>query len=66
MDLKICTLNEVRQTEEDKYIIYMLNLKKNATNEPIYTTEIESQTTDVENKLLVTKVGGKWRDNLEN
>ena len=28
MDLKICTLNEVRQTEEDKYIIYMLNLKK--------------------------------------
>ena len=32
-------------------ITYMLN-KKKATNEPIYTTEIESQTTDVENFWL--------------
>ena len=39
-------LNEVSQTEKDKYhdITYMWNLKKkNGTNEPIYKTEIESQ-----------------------
>ena len=28
MDLKICILNEFRQTKGDKYITYILNLKK--------------------------------------
>ena len=44
MDLEIVILSEVNQTEKDKYhaITDMWNLK-NGTNEPIYTTEIESQ-----------------------
>ena len=35
----------------------MLNLKKNATSEPIYTTETESQATDVENFWLPRREG---------
>ena len=44
MDLEFVILSEVNQTEKDKYhaITDMWNLK-NGTNEPIYTTEIESQ-----------------------
>ena len=44
------TLGEAGQTQKDKEgqisydIAYMWNLKKNGTNEPIYKTEIESQT----------------------
>ena len=47
IDLEIVILSEVSQTEKDKDhisdIAYMWNLK-NGTNEPIYKTEIESQT----------------------
>ena len=44
MDLEFVILSEVNQTEKDKYhaITDMWNLK-NGANEPIYTTEIESQ-----------------------
>ena len=41
-------------------ITYMWDLKKNDSNELIYKTEIDS--TDIENKLMVTKEdsGGGW------
>ena len=43
MDLEITTLSEVSQTEKDKYITYMWNLKYD-TNGLIYKTETDSQT----------------------
>ena len=42
MDIVIVILNEVSQTEKNKYITYMWDLK-NGTNELIYKTEVESQ-----------------------
>ena len=60
MDLEIVILSEVSQTEKEiSYdIAYMLNLKRNDTNECIYETEMDS---DLENELMVTggKDGGK-------
>ena len=44
MDLEIIILNEISETEKDKYdITYVWNLKYN-TNELIYETETDSQT----------------------
>ena len=45
IDLEIIILNEVSQTEKDKYhmISHMWNLIKNDTNELIYKTETDSQ-----------------------
>ena len=46
-DLEMVILSEVSQTEKDKYhydITYMWNLKRNDTNELIYETETDSQT----------------------
>ena len=45
MDLEIVILNEVSQTEKDKYTISLntWNLKIKCTNEFDYKTEIESQ-----------------------
>ena len=45
MDLERVILNEVSQTEKEKYdILYMQNLIRNDTNELVYETERESQT----------------------
>ena len=58
VDLETVTLNEVCQTEKNKYhdIAYMWNLKK---NELIYKTE---SITYRENKLMVTEEGGiNWK-----
>ena len=44
MDLVILILSEVRQTEKDKYIVYMWKLKKNDTNELLYKIEIYPKT----------------------
>ena len=41
MDLVSLILNEMSQTEKDKYDIYMWNLKKKDTNEAIYKTEAD-------------------------
>ena len=57
VDLETVTLNEVCQTEKNKYhdTAYMWNLK----NELIYKTE---RVTDRENKLMVTEEGGmNWK-----
>ena len=43
MDLSTVILSEVRQRQISYDITYMWNFK-NGTNEPIYKTEIESQT----------------------
>ena len=45
MDLEIVILNEVNQTEKDKYhkTSLICGIFKNGTNELIYKTEIESQ-----------------------
>ena len=50
MDLEIIILNEISETEKDKYdITYVWNLKKkkNETNELIYKTETDSQRTNL-------------------
>ena len=62
VDLETVILNEVCQTEKNKYhdIAYMWNLKKKKRNELIYKTE---RVTDRENKLMVTR-GGRG-DKLE-
>ena len=45
MDLEIIILNEVNQTEKDKYMISLIcGIFKNDRNQLIYKTEIESQT----------------------
>ena len=41
IDLEIIILSEVSQTEKDKHITYMWNLKNN-TNEFIYKTEAQT------------------------
>ena len=41
--LEIIILNELNQTENDKYITYEKNLKSD-TNELMYKTETDSQT----------------------
>ena len=59
MDLETVILNEVNQTEKDKYQMIPLFVEsKNAnTSEPIYKTEIESQMQEANLWLL----GGKSR-----
>ena len=44
MDLEIVILNEVSQTQEDKYhmILFTCGIKKKGSNELIYKTELES------------------------
>ena len=55
-------LSEVSETEKDKYITYMWNLKYD-TNELIYKTE--NGLTDVENKFMVNREERGWeRDKL--
>ena len=44
MDLEIIILSEARQRQVSYAIAYMQNLKKNGTNELIYKTETDSQT----------------------
>ena len=58
VDLEIIILSEVSQTEKDKYhmISLICGILKNDTDELICKTEIDSQT---ENKLMVTKRGGR-------
>ena len=44
MGLEIIILNDVSQTEKDKYMISLIyGIQKNGTIELIYKTEIESQ-----------------------
>ena len=45
MDLETVILNEVNQTEKDKYhmIPLFVESKNDNTSEPIYKTELESQ-----------------------
>ena len=56
MDLEIIILNEVSQTEKDKYLVILLyaesKKKKKDTNEIIYKTE---RLTDLENELMVAR-----------
>ena len=44
MDMEIIILSEARQRQVSYAIAYMQNLKKNGTNELIYKTETDSQT----------------------
>ena len=60
MDLGVI-LNEVIQTEKDKYISFICgNLKKKDTNVLIYKTQI-----NIENTLMVTKGEKVGRDKSE-
>ena len=60
MDLKVITLSELSQRKKISHdIIYMWNLKKNDTNELIYKTEIDSQTSKMNLWLPVGKSGWK-------
>ena len=53
MDLEIVILNEVSQTQKNKYMISLIcGILKNDANELIYETETDS--IDIENKLMVT------------
>ena len=60
MDLEIIILNEVSQTEKDKYLVILLICrilkKKKDTNEVIYKTE---RLTDLETELIVARVKGQ-------
>ena len=58
IELEIIILSEVSQMEKDKYhmISVICGIWKNATNELIYKTD----STDIENKLMVTKGEGVW------
>ena len=60
MQLEIIILSEVSQRKHG--IIYMWNLKY-GTNEPVYKTEIDSQTRRID-LLLPKGSGGKERDGL--
>ena len=65
MDLEIITLNEVYQTEKDKYYMIPLIcgiLKKKSTNETFYKTEIESQTQKTNLWLARGQGHGRVRD----
>ena len=46
MDLEIVILSEVSQREKEKYhmISLICGIQKKETNEPIYKTEVDSQT----------------------
>ena len=57
MDLEILILNEVRE-RQILYITYMWNLKNN-TNELIYKTETDSQTSKINLWLPKGKGGGR-------
>jgi len=59
MDLEIITLREVSQKEKDKYhvITYIWSLKNN-TNDFIYKTATDSQTSKTNLRLLKGK--GRW------
>ena len=59
MDLEIITLREVSQKEKDKYhvITYIWSLKNN-TNDFIYKTTTDSQTSKTNLRLLKGK--GRW------
>ena len=59
MDLDIITLREVSQKEKDKYhvITYIWSLKNN-TNNFIYKTATDSQTSKTNLRLLKGK--GRW------
>ena len=58
IDLEIIILSEVSQTEKDEYhmISHIGNLKKKDTNEIILQNR--NRSTDIENKLKVTKGRG--------
>ena len=60
MDLEIIILNEVSQTEKEKYLVILLICrilkKKKDTNEVIYKTE---RLTDLETELIVARVKGQ-------
>ena len=57
MDLETVLLSEVSQTEKEKYhdISYMCNLKRNDTNDLIFTKQTEL----IENELMVAR-GKEW------
>ena len=60
MQLEIIILSEVKSERERQIpyeITYMWNLKCD-TNEPIFETETDS--TDVENRLVVAEEGWEW------
>ena len=63
-DIETVILNEVSQTEKDKHVTYMCNLKKKkATNELIFKTEIELPIQKI--KVSVARRWGKGgRDEL--
>ena len=64
MDLQIIILSEVSQTEEDKYITYMWNLKKKNMIQMIYIQNW-NRPTEIANNLMVTKGDrGMGRDKL--
>ena len=68
MQLEIIILNEVK-SEKERHISYDITYIWNVnygTNEPIYKTEIDSQTyIDIEIRFVVAKgKGGKERDGL--
>ena len=44
MQLETVILNEVSQKEKDKYMVSLICGIKYGTNEPVYKTEIDSQT----------------------
>ena len=61
MDMEIIILNEVSQTEKDKYrmISLICGILKKKTNELIYKTETDSQTQKTNLWLPKGKGGGK-------
>ena len=60
MDLEMIILSKISQTEKDKYHMVSLKveLKKNDTNELIYRTETDSQTSKTNLWLPKGKSGG--------
>ena len=56
MDLKVVMLNEVSQTEKDKYhmIEHICGMKKKYK-----WTYLQNRVTDVENKLMFTRGSGR-------
>ena len=61
MDLEIIILSEVSQTEKDKYCMISLicGIQKDDTNELIYKTETDSQTSKTNLWLTKCKSGGR-------
>ena len=58
MQLEILILSQKEKDKHHRVPLYIWNLKR-GTNEPIYTTETDS---DMENRLVVAKgeVGREW------